>query len=193
VPSSRSIRVAQSERAACLELDSRDEGGGRAGVCTRIGQQLGIPSDSCGVGCNAPRLAKGCSRAPRRADRGVGAREARVAAGQCDLEECVGFLRAVSCHSCPLTRRSPIFISTRNSSGRADLQATGDRPSDLLGGQVVVSTASSKPSVWRRARAPNWASASAWVQPRARSWTRSPAPSRIRARARTRPSASWAN
>ncbi|MEV8339681.1 transposase [Leucobacter sp. NPDC077196] len=34
------------ERAIRLVLDARDESGGRRGVCTRVGQQLGIPSDT---------------------------------------------------------------------------------------------------------------------------------------------------
>ena len=29
-----------------LVLDARDESGGRRGVCTRVGQQLGIPADT---------------------------------------------------------------------------------------------------------------------------------------------------
>jgi transposase len=33
-------------RAVHLVLDSRDEAGGRRGVCTRIGQQLGVPPDT---------------------------------------------------------------------------------------------------------------------------------------------------
>jgi transposase len=34
------------ERAVRLVLDARDEGGVRRGVCTRAGEQLGIPSDT---------------------------------------------------------------------------------------------------------------------------------------------------
>lgn len=34
------------ERAVRLVLDARDESGGRRGVCTRVGQQLGIPADT---------------------------------------------------------------------------------------------------------------------------------------------------
>lgn len=34
------------ERAVRLVLDARDEQGGRRGVCTRVGHQLGIPSDT---------------------------------------------------------------------------------------------------------------------------------------------------
>ncbi|NYF14848.1 transposase [Pseudoclavibacter sp. JAI123] len=34
------------ERAVRLVLDARDENGGRRGACTRVGQQLGIPSDT---------------------------------------------------------------------------------------------------------------------------------------------------
>lgn len=34
------------ERAVRLVLESRDADGGRRGACTRIGQQLGIPSDT---------------------------------------------------------------------------------------------------------------------------------------------------
>jgi len=30
-------------RAVRLVLDARDEAGGRRGVCTRVGQQLGVP------------------------------------------------------------------------------------------------------------------------------------------------------
>jgi len=33
-------------RAARLVLDARDEDGGRRGVCTRVGQQLGVPPDT---------------------------------------------------------------------------------------------------------------------------------------------------
>lgn len=34
------------QRAVRLVLDARDEGGGRRGVCTRVGQQLGVPADT---------------------------------------------------------------------------------------------------------------------------------------------------
>ena len=34
------------ERAVRMALDARDDKGGRRGVCTRIGQQLGIPADT---------------------------------------------------------------------------------------------------------------------------------------------------
>nr|WP_165069199.1 transposase [Marisediminicola senii] len=34
------------ERAVRLVLDSKNESGGSRGACTRIGQQLGIPSDT---------------------------------------------------------------------------------------------------------------------------------------------------
>ena len=34
------------ERAVRLVLDARNESGGRRGVCTRVGEQLGIPSDT---------------------------------------------------------------------------------------------------------------------------------------------------
>jgi transposase len=34
------------ERAVRLVLDARDDSGGRRGVCTRIGQQLGISADT---------------------------------------------------------------------------------------------------------------------------------------------------
>ena len=33
-------------RAVRLVLDARDEAGGRRGVCTRVGQQLGVPPDT---------------------------------------------------------------------------------------------------------------------------------------------------
>jgi len=33
-------------RAVGLVLDARDEDGGRRGVCTRVGQQLGVPPDT---------------------------------------------------------------------------------------------------------------------------------------------------
>ena len=33
-------------RAVRLVLDARDESGGRRGVCTRVGQQLGVPPDT---------------------------------------------------------------------------------------------------------------------------------------------------
>ena len=33
-------------RAVRLVLDVRDEAGGRRGVCTRVGQQLGVPPDT---------------------------------------------------------------------------------------------------------------------------------------------------
>ncbi len=34
------------ERAIRLVMDSRDENGSRRGACTRVGQQLGIPTDT---------------------------------------------------------------------------------------------------------------------------------------------------
>ena len=34
------------QRAVRLVLDARDESGGRRGVCTRVGQQLGVPPDT---------------------------------------------------------------------------------------------------------------------------------------------------
>lgn len=34
------------DRAVRMVLDARDGNGGRRGVCTRIGQQLGIPADT---------------------------------------------------------------------------------------------------------------------------------------------------
>ena len=34
------------QRAVRLVLDARDEAGGRRGVCTRVGQQLGVPPDT---------------------------------------------------------------------------------------------------------------------------------------------------
>ncbi|MGO2748465.1 MAG: transposase [Pseudoclavibacter sp.] len=34
------------DRAVRLVLDARDEQGGRRGVCTRVGHQLGIPADT---------------------------------------------------------------------------------------------------------------------------------------------------
>lgn len=34
------------QRAVRLVLDARDDVGGRRGVCTRIGQQLGVPPDT---------------------------------------------------------------------------------------------------------------------------------------------------
>jgi transposase len=34
------------DRAVRLVLDARNDAGGRRGACTRIGQQLGIPSDT---------------------------------------------------------------------------------------------------------------------------------------------------
>jgi len=33
-------------RAVRLVLNARDEAGGRRGVCTRVGQQLGVPPDT---------------------------------------------------------------------------------------------------------------------------------------------------
>ena len=33
-------------RAVRLVLDARDDAGGRRGVCTRVGQQLGVPPDT---------------------------------------------------------------------------------------------------------------------------------------------------
>jgi transposase len=34
------------QRAVRLVLDARDDVGGRRGVCTRVGQQLGVPPDT---------------------------------------------------------------------------------------------------------------------------------------------------
>jgi transposase len=34
------------QRAVRLVLDARDDAGGRRGVCTRVGQQLGVPPDT---------------------------------------------------------------------------------------------------------------------------------------------------
>jgi transposase len=46
MPRLRKYPVELKERAVRLVLDARDETGGRRGVCTRVGQQLGIPADT---------------------------------------------------------------------------------------------------------------------------------------------------
>ncbi len=40
------IRKELRRRAVRLVLDARDDAGGRRGVCTRVGQQLGVPPDT---------------------------------------------------------------------------------------------------------------------------------------------------
>jgi transposase len=46
MPALRKYPPELKERAIRLVLDARDETGGRRGVCSRVGQQLGIPADT---------------------------------------------------------------------------------------------------------------------------------------------------
>ena len=46
MPALRKYPPEMRERAVRLVLDARNESGGRRGVCTRVGEQLGIPSDT---------------------------------------------------------------------------------------------------------------------------------------------------
>lgn len=46
MPKLRKYPPELKERAVRLVLAARDEGGGGRGACTRIGQQVGIPSDT---------------------------------------------------------------------------------------------------------------------------------------------------
>ncbi|SJN45044.1 Mobile element protein [Microbacterium esteraromaticum] len=46
MPALKKYPAELKERAIRLVLESREPDGGRRGACTRIGQQLGIPSDT---------------------------------------------------------------------------------------------------------------------------------------------------
>lgn len=46
MPKLRKYPPELKDRAVRLVLAARDEDGGRRGACTRVGQQLGIPSDT---------------------------------------------------------------------------------------------------------------------------------------------------
>jgi transposase len=46
-------------RAVRLVLDARDDAGGRRGVCTRVGQQLGVPPDTLRGWCRRAGINEG--------------------------------------------------------------------------------------------------------------------------------------